>query len=229
MSHSVEKHLAVTPEEYDIEIRRFVPDYDAMIVEAVSALVEQIAREDGTILDLGAGTGALSAAMARRLPKAKLVLLDADAAMLEKAGKRLAAERDRIELREGTFAGALPRVDAAVASLSLHHVHDSSEKRVVYTNILHALAPRGVLVSCDAFVPADRRLAEPIMQRWAAHLVASGDTEPQAYARFADWAKEDRYLPLDQELGLLRDAGFAAIDVRWRLGPLAVVVARKDA
>ena len=45
---------------------------------------------------------------------------------------------------------------------------------------------------------------------------------------FAAWADEDRYFSLDDELAMLRSAGFAA-EVVWRDGVFAVVVGRKGA
>jgi tRNA (cmo5U34)-methyltransferase len=226
VSHSVERHLEVSPEIYDAEIRRFVPGYEAMLEEVVGALAEHVSPT-ARVVDLGAGTGALAAFVAARFPEARLVLLDADAAMLERARERLAGDRHRIELRCGSFADPLPACDAAVASLSLHHVHDRDDKRAVYENVFRALAPAGVLITADAMVSEAPSLAEPVRRRWAAHLVAHGDTEEQAHARFAQWATEDRYFGVDDEIAMMRTAGFTEVDVRWRVGPTAVVVARR--
>src|SRR5260370_13957521 len=128
MSHSVQKHLAVTPEVYDEEIRRFVPGYDAMLDEVVGALEEHLPRRAGRVLDLGAGTGALTARIAARLPGLGFTLLDADAAMLALAAERLAPIPARLEFREGSFSQELPACDAAVASLALHHLPARNEK-----------------------------------------------------------------------------------------------------
>lgn len=225
MAHSVQQHLAVAPDAYDAEIRRFIPGYEALLDEAVSALAER--APEGRVLDLGTGTGALSHRIASRLPKARLTVLDADPAMLEVARGRLAGHLDRVKFVHGSFNQTLPRCDAAVASLSLHHLPDAASKRAGYRLIFEALSPRGCLISADAFVPAARVLAEPLYARWAAHLISHGDTEQQAYARFEQWATEDRYFGLDEELAFLSEAGFTAVDVRWRAGPVAVVVALK--
>lgn len=226
MAHSVERHLAVAPNVYDVEIRRFIPGYDAMLDEAVNAIREHVPAA-AKILDLGTGTGALAARIANALPSATLVLLDADRAMLEMAAIRLNDDRHRVELRHGDFADELPRIHAAAASLALHHLHDPEDKRAMYGRIRSALEPGGVLVNADITLPASRALAEPIRRRWAAHLVENGDTEQEAYARFEQWAREDRYFGLDEELAMLREAGFVEIDVRWRLGPSTVIVARR--
>lgn len=229
MSHSVEKHLAVAPAAYDVEIRRFVPDYEEMLREVEGALAEHLDPGGRThVVDLGAGTGALSAALAARFPTMRLTLVDLDAAMLARAASRLAGVRDRVTLHEGSFADPLPSCDAAVASLALHHVHDRDDKQLAYANVRAALAPGGILVTADAFVPACEAFKVPLMRGWAAHLVSGGDTEAQAYARFAEWAHEDRYYGIDEELGMLRGAGFREVDVRWRRGSNAVLVARRS-
>jgi tRNA (cmo5U34)-methyltransferase len=229
MSHSVSQHLAVSTSDYDAEIRRFVPGYEQALDEALDALSEHLPTHGVRhVLDLGAGTGALSARIAARFPNVRLTLLDADPAMLEQARLRMANALDRASFRTGSFSDPLPSCDAAVASLALHHVHDRSAKRDTYRNILAALPPGGVLLSADAAVPASKALSAPLMERWAAHLVAHGDTREQAFARFEQWAQEDRYFGVDEELDLLREAGFGAAEVRWRLGPITVFVARKS-
>jgi tRNA (cmo5U34)-methyltransferase len=229
MSHSVERHLEVSPAAYDVQIRRFIPGYEAMLDEVVGALAEHLpdGGARGRVVDLGAGTGALAARIAAAFPGLDLAVLDVDPDMLAQAEARFAALDRRVTRHRGSFAEPLPPADAYVASLALHHVHERDAKRSVYRNIHDALPPGGVLVNADAAVPAVEALRRPMMARWAAHLVAHGDTEAQAYARFAQWAEEDRYFTLDEELDFLRAAGFTQIDVRWRLCANAVFVARR--
>ena len=69
---------------------------------------------------------------------------------------------------------------------------------------------------------------ERLYRVWADHLVANGIEEDRAWAHFDEWAREDTYLPLDDELGALRSIGFDAERV-WSCGPIGVVVARKPA
>src|SRR5262249_14629873 len=130
------------------------------------------------IVDLGAGTGALTASLAARLPRATFLLLDADAAMLRRAQDRLAPFASRIDTKHGSFGDPIPTCDVAVASLSLHHVHELAKKEEVYRNVR---ASSKMLLSADVTMPRNASLADRARARWAAHLVAHGDTEAQAY------------------------------------------------
>ena len=224
MAHSVKRHLDVDADAYDVQIRRFIPYYDDMLatgVELLAALAPPTAR----VLDLGGGTGALSAAVLAGMPEARVTLLDVDSAMLGEARRRLARFGDRVELREGSFLDPLPRADAVTASLALHHVHDLDAKTGVYRAIHAALAPGGVFVNLDAAITEGPRLGALVFRRWATGMAEHGIGEAEARDHFAAWAEEDRYFPLDAELAALRRAGFAEVECFWRRAASSVCCA----
>jgi tRNA (cmo5U34)-methyltransferase len=231
MSQSVDRHLALELEKYDLGIRRVLPGYDAMVEAALDAIATHApshANDATHVLDLGTGSGRMAAAMLARFPNARVTLIDVDAATLEKAKQRISrnqTELARATVREGSFADPLPSCDVAMAALSLHHVRAPDEKRAVYTNIKRALSAGGVMIVADVMIPADAPLKERAMRRWADHLVAGGDTRDEAFARFDTWLKEERYFSVEEELTFIRDAGFRGCDVVFRSGPLAVVLA----
>jgi tRNA (cmo5U34)-methyltransferase len=228
MTHSVKRHLDVDADAYDVEIRRFIPHYDDMLATGVE-LLATLAPPAAHVLDLGGGTGALSAAVLRGLPKARVTVLDVDRAMLDVARRRLAPVGDRVEFREGSFLDSLPAADAVVASLALHHVHDLGAKTDLYRAIHAALAPGGVFISLDAAITEDPRLRELTFDRWAARMAEQGITGAEARSHFAAWANEDRYFPLDEELAALRHAGFAEVECFWRRGGTAICCALRAA
>jgi hypothetical protein len=55
-----------------------------------------------------------------------------------------------------------------------------------------------------------------------------GISEEQADGHFAQWAEEDHYVPLIDELALIGEGGFPRPDCFWREGGLAVYGAFKD-
>jgi hypothetical protein len=115
-----------------------------------------------------------------------------------------------------------------VASLALHHVATHAEKREVYRAILAALEPGGLVVVGDALVHADGPERDGMFQDWYRHMERNGISAAEADAHFAQWAQEDYYVSLPDELGLIAAAGFARPDCFWRDGMLAVYGAVKD-
>ena len=107
MAHSVKRHLDVDADAYDVEIRRLIPDYDDMLAAGVEVLAA-LAPPAAHVLDLGGGTGALSAAVLAGLPQARVTVLDVDRAMLREARRRLARFGDRIEFREAELPRSAP-------------------------------------------------------------------------------------------------------------------------
>jgi len=217
--HRVATHLGLAASDYDAAIRRYIPAYDEMIATVVGIVGTLDAPY---VSDLGAGTGALGAAILDRVPSARVQFLDIDPSMLEVAGARVARHGQRAELRRGSFDDALPACDAVVASLALHHVPDLDRKRALYARIHEALRPGGVFLVADATVHEVGAAHDHIYHRWAAAMAQHGIARPEADALFAQWAGEDRYYPLAVELEQLRAAGFSQPDCFWKHGPSTV-------
>lgn len=223
-AHSVKRHLRVDADEYDLQIRRFIPHYEEMIETGVEVLAA-LAPADSHIVDLGGGTGALSAAVLAGLPRSRVTVLDVDADMLAEARRRLAGFGNRVSYEEGSFLDPLPAADAVVASLALHHVHDLETKTALYRAILDALSPGGVLLNLDAAVSEGARLNGLVFDRMAVRMGDHGISDAEARGHFAAWADEDRYFALDAELAALREAGFDEVECLWRRDLCAVTCA----
>jgi tRNA (cmo5U34)-methyltransferase len=210
-------------EEYDASIRRFIPGYEEMIAKAVD---EALAVGPGRVLDVGAGTGALSAAVLERAADVTVELLDVDEEMLSKARSRLAAYGSRAVFTLGSFHDPLPWAGAVMASLSLHHVPTLEAKGALFRRAREALEPGGVLVNADVTMPAADPERARAWREWADHLVSYGIAEDDAWRHFQEWSEEDTYFPLEAELRLMEEAGLVAECV-WRQGVSTVMVGRR--
>jgi len=194
-----------------------------MIAQAASVIA---AEAPAHVIDLGAGTGALSEALLKHDSVGTVELLDVDPEMLEQARTRLTVMGDRVRFTLGSYADPLPSCDAACASLSLHHVPDLDDKQAVYTRIHAALPPGGVFVSADVMMPPEGPERDAEYRAWIDHNVGQGIPEAQAWDNFALWAEEDTYYPVETELEMLAEVGFTARCI-WRAAPSTVIVARK--
>jgi tRNA (cmo5U34)-methyltransferase len=211
--------------EYDAVRRRLVPDYERFyggLVDALRCLGGDVRR----VLDLGAGTGLLSAEVAAAFPGVKLELLDASEAMLTLAQQRLGD--DAIAMHVADMTSALPEgpFDAVVSALAIHHLEDA-EKRALMERIHRALRPSGVFANAEQVDAPMPELTAIYEQRWVDDCRALGATEAEI-----DGARErmrhDRCQDVETQLRWLRDAGFATADCVYKSWRFAVLIACKE-
>jgi tRNA (cmo5U34)-methyltransferase len=221
----VARHLGIKLAEYDQRIRTFIPHYRQML-DAVANTVSTARGGSPEIVDLGIGTGGLTRRCLAAMPHATVCGIDADPDILAAAGRRLARYADRLHLRHGNFSRiTIPKCDAIIATLALHHIRSIPAKRRFYAACWAALRPGGVLVSGDVFLADDARVAINEMSGWRKHLLRSYSPR-KTRSFFSAWSREDRYFPASVELGLLRAAGFDA-DIVWRRPPFGIMLGRR--
>lgn len=101
---------------------------------------------DERVLDAGCGTGRVSELLLQRLPRGRLVALDADPAMIAEARLRLGSYGDRVEFRVANLLDPLPslgRIDAIFSTAAMHWVKDHDR---LFANLANVLKPAGQLV-----------------------------------------------------------------------------------
>lgn len=103
----------------------------------------------GLVLDAGCGTGRVTELLLDRLPDARVMAVDGSQAMLDEAGRRLAAAVDsgRLRLVQADLSKPLPfdeQVDAIVSTATFHWVLDHD---ALFTNLAAVLRPGGQLVA----------------------------------------------------------------------------------
>jgi ubiquinone/menaquinone biosynthesis C-methylase UbiE len=187
-------------------------DLDAEVmqhyVSDVTAWVATAMPDPERVLDIGAGTGTGSVALAARFTSADIVAIDASDDMLERARAKL-AERglvDRVRtLVADLDAGwpQLPPADLVWASLSLHHMADPQR---VLADVHAALRPGGVLAVLEMgrpprFLPDDLGIGRPGLEERVHDAVAATHAESMP-TMGTDWGPR------------LTKAGFTAVDTR---------------
>ncbi|HTA05052.1 MAG TPA: class I SAM-dependent methyltransferase [Solirubrobacteraceae bacterium] len=203
--------------------RRIVPNFDAFYDSAIDAL-GLAGREIRRVLDLGAGTGLLSAHVAAAYPDTQLTLLDGAQSMLDRARENF-AERASYVLAD--LADPLPGSawDAIVSSLAIHHLDDAG-KRDLFARIHPALAPGGVFVNAEQ-VAGPTGPFEDAYERWHEREAKRLGTTEAEWQQAVESMRHDRTACVEQQLEWLRDAGFADVDCLWKNHRLAVLVARR--
>ena len=211
---------------YDALRRQLIPCFDDFYGAALTLLGDSAGLAP-RILDLGAGTGLLSALVLERFPEARLTLVDAAAAMLNQARTRFdGLAPGRVTLVVGDYTEANlgvpmgPPYDAVISALSIHHLENPA-KRALFRHVFQTLRPGGVFVNADQV--AGPTLARDALYRalWLTAVRAAGLSEADLTAA-RERMIHDRLAPLTAQLTWLAEAGFTEIDCGYQHWSFAV-------
>jgi tRNA (cmo5U34)-methyltransferase len=212
-------------QDYDSQREHVIPDLRNYYGTAVWAMESRVSRPE--ILDVGAGTGLLSACVLEKFPDARLTLMDISENMLDMARKRFA-------VRDGTgyvvcdysrseLGGPY---DIICSALSIHHLAPE-DKRELFCRIFSALQPGGMFVNADQADGETGYFRQRYLEFWNDFLKSG----PMTQAQHAEILKRrdtlDHNEKLSVQLRWLNDAGFSDVDVVYRNRTFIVTVARK--
>ncbi|MEW6517943.1 MAG: class I SAM-dependent methyltransferase [Thermodesulfobacteriota bacterium] len=207
---------------YDASRRRLIPCY-ADFYRTALEIIPFARRERLAILELGAGTGLLTAMLAADFVKARFVLIDISGNMLAEARKRLGryanefawvvADYSRLPALGGPF-------ELIISSLSIHHL-DERRKQELFARVYAHLAPGGLFVNADQVLGENAELERQYRQRWLSQVKAGGASEAELQAALARM-QEDRMSTLSWQLAALKEAGFQNVNCWYQHYSFAV-------
>ena len=174
------------------------------------------------MLDLGAGTGLLSAFFADAYPNARFTLMDVAPEMLQKARERFAAGAERFDFRAMDYIAEpfAASYDLVVSCLSIHHLEDDA-KAALFRKVYAALKPGGVFINADEVLGATPAVAAWNHESWLAHAGTSDALQSDIDASL-ERMKHDRLATLADQLRWMNDAGFRDVDCGYKYQMFAV-------
>jgi tRNA (cmo5U34)-methyltransferase len=179
------------------------------------------------ILDIGAGTGLMSACMLEKFPQAHMTLVDIAENMLEMARERFSGREHIRYLVSDYSTGDLGGpYDIACSALSIHHL-SAEDKRQLFNRVFSALKPGGMFVNADQADGETPYFRQRYLEYWNGFLKSGPMTEVQHAEILKRRDTLDRNEKLSDQLAWLREAGFSDVDVVYRNRTFIVTVARK--
>ncbi len=211
-------------QRFDTEVDRFsnletgqsatvdAPLAMALVARAAAATTPH-ARQ---LLDVGCGAGNYTLKLLEQLPNLDVTLIDLSQPMLERATARVrpASVGSVVTLQGDVRELQLPdeHFDIILAAAVLHHLRIDAEWREVFGTFHRILRPGGSLWIFDLIespIPAVQRL---MWERYGEFLTRLKD-ESYRDEIFAYIEKEDTPRSLTFQLDLLREVGFAQVEV----------------
>jgi tRNA (cmo5U34)-methyltransferase len=218
---------APTPidDSYDRARLKLIPCSDDFYRSAIEML--PFSSDDRfELLDLGAGSGLLSAMIANEFPKAHLTLFDLTPEMLMIARERLKPLGKRVRFVTALAEGGLSKTyDAVVSSLAIYHLPDSG-KRHLFADIFKYLTPGGMFINADQVAGETHSLNQRLRQIWMKHVRETKIAERDLQSAIE---RMDRDLPatVGQQLAWMRETGFIEVTCTYRNLIFAVLSGKK--
>lgn len=182
------------------------------------------------ILDVGAGYGALAAALLRDRPNATAVCLDASDAMLQLGPAKNPDLKHRMAFVQGSLDSPAwlnsvsGTFDAVVSARALHHFTENQRRRHIFTELFTLVRSGGCFINADNVRAATKSLSERYRRARDEYLdryvrESSGGKTNLADAKAA--TPSSYHGPhnngiLEEELAWLREAGFEDVDCFWK-------------
>ncbi|GGP10774.1 class I SAM-dependent methyltransferase [Nonomuraea glycinis] len=228
---------------WDRQQEGYLPDREERFTALIDA-VEALDRPDPLVIDLGCGPGSLSARLLSRLPKARVISVDADPLLLglgRAAYPHLTFVTADLRTPGWTAALGLDRpADAAVSTTALHWI-SPPDLESMYAELATALRPGGLLLNGDHLdtddtAPALARLERAVHDKQTERTFAGG--RPEDWRAWWDAVAADPAMAalnaarttagadhhgseshlLSQHADALREAGFSEIGTLWQRG-----------
>jgi tRNA (cmo5U34)-methyltransferase len=220
---ALKKHFDEISDHYDEERRVLIPCFDAFYEAVVWAA--SVDTDKPRVLDLGAGTGLLSAKLMEKFPQGQFTLVDFSDFMLAGAKERFAGCGNVVFLAadfvQEAFGGDY---DLIVSGLAIHHLEDD-QKRALFGKCISHLRPGGIFINADQIRGSSPELDQRIMENWKDYT--KGRISTKDYDRCMDRISFDRNSSMEEQLNWLCAAGFADVDCIFRAMQFGVFVARK--
>lgn len=209
---SIEKVFSAAAESYDRDRKILIPCYNDFYGTCLDVIPFHKDREL-RVLDLGAGTGLLTAHVSTRYPFAQFALIDISPQMLEIAETRFKKVdnpgRYSFHVADYTSEKIKGTYDLVMSALSIHHL-DPSEKQQLFEKVYDILEPGGFFINGDQVLGESEMAEKKFRHSWLEQVRQRGASEStiqQALTR----TEEDRLSTLSDQLMWLEKAQF--IDV----------------
>ena len=188
------------------------------------------------ILDVGAGYGALAAALLRDRPNATAVCLDASDAMLQLGPAKNPDLKHRMAFVQGSLESpawlnsVTGSFDAVISARALHHFTENQRRRHIFKELFTLVRSGGCFINADNVRAPTKELTERYRNarnEYLDHFIRRSTDGKTNLAEVRAATPSTYHGPhnngyLDEELAWLSQAGFVDVDCFWKFATTVV-------
>jgi ubiquinone/menaquinone biosynthesis C-methylase UbiE len=209
---------------YDQEMISKFGEYYFRVIKKIVEFTQP--KSQDVVLDIGAGTGAVSFALAPRVKR--VIAVDISESMLQEARKKAEdANIGNIEFVVGDFLqpNVHEKVDAIVSNIALHHLTDK-EKEQAIKNMAGLLNDKGRIVLGDViiFFDTNQKQADEVLDVIEEYF---GRKKSKAIKRLREVFRERHPAKFETLEGYFKGAGFEVVKVEKIFSIIGIIKAVK--
>lgn len=221
----IKRHFEEEASEYDMIIRKLIPNYYEM-VNALVSIIPFSKESKFSMIDLGCGTGIISKAVKSSFSKIDITCVDIAEKMLEIAKVKLDGNVNCIQADFNTFE--FPhQYNLVVSSLALHHLESDGDKLRFYKKIYSALSDGGIFINIDVVLGGNDSIQSVYMEKWKEFICQNVSEDEFVKKWLPSYYAEDRPTRLTTHLDMLKECGFSCVDVIYKYFNYAVYLGMK--
>ncbi|MBN1194217.1 MAG: class I SAM-dependent methyltransferase [Methanomicrobiaceae archaeon] len=208
-------------EDYDDLAARTIPDFELFYATVTDAIPENSTR----VLELGCGTGILTARIRNAFPAATVTCIDSSSAMLGVARRK--PELEGVSFIESDFRDPWPAgpYDAVASTFCLFAL-EPDDLQATISRAHRVLRPGGIFVTGCVFRPETREEETRCLARWEAFMRDTGLDAAEIRRELTAWDGARTRIPTRDLFGtMLKTAGFSMARWPYSEGLYGVVIA----
>lgn len=199
--------------EYDRKIKRTLPFYEEMIQQIVD-IIKVFNLQSFRWLDVGCGTGKMARAVLDNFDIQKMVCIDVEKEMLERAQSFCDDEKVKFlqcDVRELSYQETFD----IVTSVQVNHYFKKTERLEAIKKFYDALTENGIYISFENFAPDSEEGKKLYLERWKQFQIANGKSEDEADSHIKRYGQNYFPISITESTQLLKDCGFRVVEILW--------------
>jgi len=222
---SIKQSFDAGADHYDRQRRMVIPCFNDFYQTAID-LIPFSSSDSFSFLDLGSGTGLLTASIISVFPHATATCMDLSEKMLEKAQERFSLNKRVNFLIWDYSQSTLPgEYDLIVSAMSIHHLSDD-EKKSLYQRAFDALKREGAFINADLVKGETDTIEQKYQDMWMNWIHKAGLSKNEL-SKIIDRMQYDKPSSLIIQLQWLKETGFSDVDCYYKYYNFAVYSGRK--
>lgn len=186
--------------------------------EGYSEMAKLVPDKTKSLLDLGCGTGLELGGIFERIPDVEVTGIDLTKSMLERLEEKYADKKINLICGDYFKVPFGREFDCAVSFQTMHHFR-KDKKLKLYKKIYTALSSKGVYIECDYMVTS-QALEDLYFSEYDRLKEAQGLSENEFF-------HYDTPCTVDNQISLLKEAGFKDVKMTFRQENTTMIIARK--